>query len=177
MTTKFYLIIASAALVLSSCLKQSIPDAMLGISKQKKIKATLSYEVNGTPVAVTVDDADHQPEYSRRLYCEKSSAYLVDAISDFYGELTFTLFTDSLKVGSYSYPNYAGVGFFITDYQGPNFVYSATDYMNVNVTSYEDGHISGNFSGLLTPMINNSYGLSSSVSIKNGSFSNVPVFY
>jgi hypothetical protein len=172
---KSYLIISSVAIVLSSCLKQSIPDAMLGVSKQKKIKATLSYEVNGTSVAVTVDDADHQPDYSRRLYCQKTSAYYVEAITD-YGEFTFYLFTDSLKVGSYSYPSLSG-GLFIADYPGPNFVYYATDYMNINVTSYENGHISGNFSGLLTPKPNDIWGVASSTSVTNGSFSNVPVIY
>ena len=44
------------------------------------------------------------------------------------------------------------------------------------------GHLSGNFSGALTPMISagnpyNTYGTPGSVLITNGSFKNVPVFY
>jgi hypothetical protein len=54
--------------------------------------------------------------------------------------------------------------------------------MSFNITSYSKGHISGNFSGILTPMImagnpNNTYGPSGSVSITKGSFKDVPVFY
>lgn len=175
MTMKFYFILISMAFVLSSCLKQSIPDAMLGVSgKQNKVEATLSYEINGIPVAITVDDADNQPA-NYRLYCQKTTAYYVEAVSD-YGEFTFDLFTDSLKVGSYSYPTLSG-GLFIADYPGPSFVYYPTDYMNINVTSYENGHISGNFSGRLTPKPNDIWGNASSVSVTNGSFNNVPVFY
>jgi len=60
MIMKFYLIITAIAILLSSCLKQSIPDAMLGISKQTKITATLRYEINGNLVSISVDDADRQ---------------------------------------------------------------------------------------------------------------------
>jgi hypothetical protein len=173
---KFYLIIAAITILLSSCLKQSIPDAMLGISgKQNKITATLSYEINGNLVTVSVDDADHQAPGLHTLDCVKSNGYVLSAITDF-GEFTFTFFTDSLKVGSYNYPSNSG-GIYVTDFQGPEFVYYPTDNMNFNVTTYQDGHISGNFSGVLTPKVNNIYGAPSSVLIKNGSFKNVPVFY
>ena len=176
MTMKFYLIITAITILLSSCLKQSIPDAMLGISgKQNKITATLSYEINGNLVSVSVDDADHQDPSSYTLECVKSNGYVLDAITNF-GEFTFTFFTDSLKVGSYNYPSNSG-GIYVTDFQGPEFVYYPTDNMNFNVTTYKDGHISGNFSGMLTPKVNNIYGAPSSVSIKNGSFNNVPIVY
>jgi hypothetical protein len=146
---------------------------MLGISgKKDKITATLSYEINGTLVSVSVDDADHQLPGFRRLSCEKSNGYVLEAISDTYGEFTFTFATDSLKVGSYNYPSISG-GIYVTDFQGPEFVYYPTDYMNFNVTSYKDGQISGNFSGVLTPKPNDMWGAASSVSVTNGSFNNV----
>lgn len=174
---KFYLIIAAITFFLSSCLKRSIPDAMLGISKQKKLTATLSYEVNGNLMSISVDDADHQDPNFRTLACVKSNTYYyVDAIGDPFGEFTFNFYTDSLKVGSYNYPSNSG-GIFVADWPGPAFVYYPTDNMNFNVTTYQDGHISGNFSGVLTPKPNDIWGTPSSILIKNGSFKNVPVVY
>jgi hypothetical protein len=177
MTKQFYLIIAAMTLLLSSCLKQSIPDAMLGRSgKQNKVAATLRYEINGTLVTISVDDADNQGPGLHTLECVKSNVYNLNAVSSS-GEFVFTFLTDTLKVGSYNYPPGSG-GIYVTDFQGtPVYVYSATDNMNFEVTQYKDGHISGTFSGLLTPGINNSYGLSSSVTITNGSFTNVPIVY
>jgi len=72
---------------------------------------------------------------------------------------------------------------YVTSFEGkPQYVYNPGDNMNFTVTSYTDGHISGNFSGQLTPAISpgypdNIYGTPGSVLIKNGSFKNVPVFY
>ena len=149
---------------------------MLGRSKHAKVTATLSYEINGTLVNVSVDDADNPASNSGTLECVKlNSYYNLSALTEF-GEFTFNFYTDSLKVGSYSYPTNSG-GIFVTDFQGPNYVYSPTDKMNVNVTIYEAGHISGNFSGVLTKQVNNSWGASSTVTITNGSFKNVPIFY
>ncbi|TMI78107.1 MAG: hypothetical protein E6H10_17775 [Bacteroidetes bacterium] len=176
MIMKFYLIATAIPILLSSCLKQSIPDAMLGTSKHTKITATLSYEINGNLVNVSVDDADNQASNFHTLECVKLNGYYnLSAITDF-GEFTFNFFTDSLKVGSYNYPTNSG-GIYVTDFHGPNFVYYPMDKMNFNVTTYEAGHISGNFSGVLTPQVNNIWGAASSVTIKNGSFKNVPIFY
>jgi hypothetical protein len=179
MIKKFYLIITSITILLTSCLKQSIPDAMLGKSgKQNKITATLSYVINGTSVTISVDDANNQGPGVHTLECVKTNGYgyMLSAVGSS-GEFVFTFLTDSLKVGTYNYPPLWGPTY-VTDFQGtPQYVYSATDTMNFNVTLYKDGHISGTFSGLLTPGINNSYGLSSSVSITNGSFSNIPIIY
>jgi len=176
MIMKFYLIAAAITILLSSCLKQSIPDAMLGTSKHTKITATLSYEINGTLINVSVDDADNPTSNFHTLECVKSNSYYyLYAITDF-GEFTFDFFTDSLKVGSYSYPINSG-GIYVTDFHGPNYVYYPTDKMNFNVTTYEGGHISGIFSGVLTPKPNDIWGAASSVTIKNGSFKNVPIIY
>ncbi|MEJ0103991.1 MAG: hypothetical protein WDO19_16130 [Bacteroidota bacterium] len=173
---KFYLIITAVTILLSSCLKQSIPDAMLGTSgKKTRITATMSYEINGNLVTISVDDADHQGPGIHTLECVKSNGYVLSAVSG-YGEFVFTFLTDSLKVGSYNYPAAWGPTY-VTDFQGPQYVYNPTDNMNFDVTQYKDGHISGNFSGQLTPMINGVYGVPSSVLIKNGSFNNVPIVY
>lgn len=182
MTMKFYLTIAATTLVLSSCYKQSIADAMLGVTGSKQTTtATLSYEINGNPVSISVKDADHQLAGSPTLYCEKSGGYILSGISSF-GEIVFTFHTDSLIVGNYKYTSYYGP-MYVTSFEGkPQYVYNPGDNMNFTVTSYTDGHISGNFSGQLTPAISpgypdNIYGTPGSVLIKNGSFKNVPVFY
>ena len=183
MMMKFYLTIAAISIVLSSCLKQSIADAMLNRSGQQanNITASLSYEINGKLVKISVEDADHQAPTYRRLSCEKSVGYVLSGAGS-EGAIVYTFFTDSLKVGSYNYPSNFGP-LYVTDFKGvPQYVYGPTDHMNFTVTSYKDGHISGNFSGQLTPAViagypDNVYGTSGSVLIKNGSFSNVPVIY
>ena len=97
---KFIWIVAIASFTFSSCLKQSIPDAMLGRTVQQadKVNASLSYEINGTPVKVTVQDADNQPPGFRRLYCEKSGSYNFNALVTG-GEFVYTFFYRQFKGG------------------------------------------------------------------------------
>ena len=177
MSKKYYLIISAIAIFMSSCLKQSIPDAMRGLSgKQSRITATLSYEINGEPVSITVDDADHQGTGIHTLECVKSNGYILSAVGSS-GELVFTFLTDSLEVGSYNYPAAWGQTY-VTDFQGtPQYVYNPSDNMNFFVSQYKDGHINGTFSGQLTPMPNNMPGDPGSVLIKNGLFNNIPIVY
>ena len=176
---KFYLALFSITIVLSSCLKQSIADAML--NSTKGATATMSYEINGTPVKISVSDADNWNGGYYTLSCQKSGGYVLSGVGD-YGEFVFTFFTDSLKVGNYKYTSSSGP-MYVTDFQGqPSYVAGPTDNMNFNVTSYKDARISGNFSGQITPAVmqgpyGNVYGTYGSVVIKNGSFNNVPVVY
>lgn len=182
---KFYLIGAVMMIVFSSCLKQSIADAMLDPEKSGKGSktATLSYEINGNPVSISVPDADNQGSSAYpSLYCSKDpGSYILQGVGNT-GYFVFSFYTDSLKVGNYKYTGANGEIFF-TDYNNNNaFIYAPTDSMSFNITSYTKGHISGNFSGVLTPMISagnpyNTYGTASSVSITKGSFKNIPVFY
>lgn len=68
---RFYVIALAMAIVLSSCLKQSIPDAILG--SKKSGTATLSYKINGNAVNISVNDADNQNTYpSYTLGCTKA---------------------------------------------------------------------------------------------------------
>lgn len=182
---KFYFKAAIVMILFSSCLKQSIPDAMLGTknSGNGNITAILSYKLNGNAVNLSVPDADHQSSYPYyTLACSKNTGYYsLDGMTDA-GEFAFSFYTDSLTVGNYKYSGGTGE-IFVTDYNNTNeFVYSPGDSMSINITSYKNGHISGNFAGALTPMIsagnpNNTYGAPGSVLITNGSFQNVPVFY
>lgn len=180
---KVYIVAIVTAILFSSCLKQSISDAMLNAEngEMKSITATLSYKINGNSVNIQVDDADKQSG-NYTLGCSKATGYYaLQALSDF-GETSFIFYTDSLTNGNYKYTANYGDMFFI-DYNNTNeFVHAPSDSMSFNITSYDNGHISGNFSGKLTPLItagnpNNIYGEPGSVLITNGSFQNVPVFY
>ena len=175
---------------LSSCLKQSIADAMIADSEAPGANsvATMTYEVNGNTVTTSVKDPDSQSPTGYQLGCSKtpnpgtnSSYYDLDCISTS-GEMTFIFGTDSLTVGNYALTGIYG-DMFVLSYNGEDeFLHDPSDSISFNITSYSQGHISGNFSGRLTPMItagnpNNVYGSPGSVLITNGSFKNVPVFY
>ena len=71
---------------------------------------------------------------------------------------------------------------YVTTFGAAQYLYGPADYMSFTITSYANGHISGNFSGKLTPLVmagnpNNYYGTPGSTLITNGSFNNVPVIY
>jgi hypothetical protein len=178
---KIYLTLFAVTILLSSCFKQSIADAMLNTAKGGT--ATLSYEINGTPAKISVRDADNQTGGYYTLSCGKANyGYVLSGVTDL-GEFTFTFNTDSLKAGNYKYTSYYYRDMYVTDFQGrPCYIAGPTDNMDVNITSYKNGRVSGNFTGQVTPATsqpfgNNVYGTFGSVVIKNGSFSNVPVIY
>jgi hypothetical protein len=176
---------------LSSCLKQSIADAMIAEQNSGTrggSVATMTYTVRGYTVTTSVNNADSQDPRGYQLGCSKtvypgtnSSVYILDCLSNS-GEMAFTFSTDSLTIGDYEYSGIYGE-LFILSYNGEDeFVHDPTDFVRFNITSYSQGHISGTFSARLTPMImagnpNNVYGASGSVLVTNGSFTNVPVFY
>jgi hypothetical protein len=181
---KLYLITAIISILLSSCLKQSIPDAMLDSKSsggQGAATATLSYKVNGNAVNISVPNAESQDPNYYTLGCSKSTGYSLDGLSSS-GEITFTFYTDSLTIGNYIYTASYGDMYFVRYNGQDEYVHGPTDSLSFNITSYKNGLISGNFSGQLTPLIsastiNNIYGVPGSTLITNGSFQNVPVFY
>ncbi len=178
---RFYVIAIAMAIVLPSCLKQSITDAIL--DSKKSGTATLSYKINGNAVNISVNDADNQITYPYYILgCTKDAGfYSLSGISDGV-ETSFLFYTDSLTVGNYKYLGTYGDMFFIDYHNTPEYVHAPSDSMSFNITSYNNGHISGNFSGVLTPLVtagtfNNIFGDPGSVSITNGSFENIPVYY
>lgn len=181
---KLFLVTAVISILLSACLKQSIPDAMLNSENsggQGNVTATLSYKVNGSAVNISVSNAESQDPNYYTLGCTKSVDYNLDGLSSS-GEITFTFYTDSLTIGNYIYTSNYGDWYFISYNGQDEYTHGPSDSMSFNVTSYKNGLISGNFSGQLTPMIsagnpNNIYGAPGSILITNGSFQNVPVFY
>lgn len=172
------------AILFSSCLKESIPDAMLHSNNtggSGGTTATLSYKINGTPVNISVADADNQNANSYTLGCIKSNGYFLDALSNT-GEFTYAFYRDSLITGTYSDTGNDG-DMYLIRYNGTDeYVHDPLDSFSITITKYDKGHISGTFSGKLTPLvtgslINNIFGTPGSVSVTNGSFQNVPVFY
>ena len=172
------------AFFLSSCLKQSIPEAMLGDKNpgKAKVTATFSYKKNGTPVSLTVDDVANQSSVPyRSLACiKKPGYYSLEAVTSV-GEFNFWLRTDSLTAGNYKHTGADGEIFVMNYINTAEFIHAPSDNMSFNITSYNNGYISGNFSGLLTPMVSFGtpiiFGAPGSVAITNGVFENVPVIY
>lgn len=184
---KLYFIYAITPILLSSCLKQSIPDAMLAAKdsggqggNRGNVTAMLSFKINGNPVNISVSDAGSQNPSSYTLGCTKSNGYVLDGISSS-GEITFTFYTDSLTPGNYQWTGSYGDMYFIDYNNQAEYVHAATDTMSFNLTTYRNGLISGNFSGRLSPLvtagITNTYGVPGSILVTNGTFQNVPVFY
>jgi len=178
---KHYLVTIIAVFFFSSCLKQSIPDAMLAAKNSggpAKITATLSYEVNGNAVNISVNDADKQNPHSFTLGCSKLDYYALTGLSTS-GDFTFVFYTTTLTTGHYDFTGAFGE-FYMLRYNGTDeYVHARSDSLSLNITSYANRHINGNFSGVLTPRLDansNRFGTPSSVSITNGSFKNVPVF-
>lgn len=182
MTAKISLILATLTVLLSSCYKQSIPDAMLNNPGKQTTTATMSYEINGNKVTIIGKEVNYPGARYQTLECVKSGGYVLSGVLDVGADFVFTFYTDSLKLGNYKFTNSWG-NFYVTTFEGrPQYVYGPADHMSFNVTSYKEGRISGNFTGQLTPAISQGpvspiYGVPGSVVIKNGSFTNVPVIY
>lgn len=181
---KSYLVLFVISIFFASCLKQSIPDAMLAARKGNTgvTTATLGYQVNGSPVQISVSDAINQSPGYRTLSCIKDAGYYgLSGVSNT-REISFVFFTDTLVLGDYSYNGSYGESFFLRYNGVEQYTAVATDYLTFSVTSYENSRISGSFSGQLTPMISDgnggfTYGSYNSTKITNGVFKNVPVFY
>lgn len=178
-----FTIAVTIVLFLSSCLKESIPEAMLNKKNGPKVTATFSCKVNGAPATLTVEDVANQGSVPyRTISCTKQTGtYDLFAMLDT-GPIDLYFFTDTLTLGNYRYTT-ADVGQqHVIYFSGQSeFLQAPADYISINVTSYNNGYISGNFSALLTPMVDGNppykFGTPSSISVTEGSFNNVPVFY
>lgn len=181
---RYYMVLITTCVFFASCLKQSIPDAMLSDKHRNTggVTAMLSYEIKGIPVQISVPDAGSQNPLYATLSCIKYPGfYSLSGLSST-GEITFTFYTDTLTLGNYTYNGSYGEEFFMSFYNENQYTVITTDYLTFSVTSYENGCISGSFSGQLTPMINNGnngfiHGDYGSTKITNGVFQNIPVFY
>ena len=179
---KLYLVTIIGMIFLSSCLKESIPDAMLGAKNAGIITAAMSYKINGEPVSISLKNADRQDpnSYYYTLLCIKSGNYYSLAGRSNTSELDFTFFTDSLTTKNYKYIGAYGEMFAVAYNQTEGYLFAPTDSLSFNITTYNNGLISGTFSGAVSPVTaggGSILGTPGSILITDGSFQNVPVFY
>src|ERR1700733_11218964 len=144
--------------------------------------ATLSYELNGNPVKITVANAGNQDPNAYMLGVNKSPGLYIFSGLGSTGETNFLFYTDSLTAIKYTCTGNYGDMFFISYNGQDEFVHVESDFLSLTITSCNNGRISGTFSGQLTPIINagainNTFGNPGSIMITNGVFENVPVFY
>lgn len=168
------------ALFFASCLKESIPEAIANKKNGPKVPASFSFKVNGITKSYSVADVRKEITYSSPSFsCTKTAdRYNIFGKVEI-GSAYFSIFTDSLSVGNYTQTTVtakADTGYL------PFYIYAPTDRVSINISSHSNGYISGNFTALLTPVIDGSripytYGAPSSIAITEGSFKNVPVFY
>lgn len=179
---KIFLSFLFLIFTLSSCLKQTIAEAMQN-SESNNVgdsDASISYRVNGTEVKTTLNQVQNNTTGYRRLYCQKDPAGYTLSFVSLTGELIFSFYTNTLQNKNYVYRGSNGTKFFL-DYNNTNsYTRYPTDSMSFNITTIDNGHINGNFSGKLTPSIvggaPDTYGASGSILITNGTFKNIPVF-
>lgn len=181
---KYTALLLTLSIFLSSCLKESIPGAMLKKQHGTAVPASFSYKLNGNPVNLTIDDVRNQITVPfAPLSCTKvPGRYEMFAMTEA-GGFSLFFFTDSLVVGSYNYTTGDVGEMYVLDYfNQTEFLHAPTDRVSINVTSKANGYISGNFSAVLTPMVDGStnpyiFGTPSSINVTEGKFSNVPLFY
>lgn len=176
------------AIVLSSCSKQSIADAMLQKEEQGSGggSISMSYQVNGALVKTVVSDAANQGSL-KKLVCQKSFYDIngmnyyrfVLSLGSTSSELVFLFYTDSIRTTNYVYRSSSGTQHFLYYNNINGYIHDATDSMSINITTNTNNRISGNFSGRLTPdgPTPNTYGAAGSIAITNGTFENIPLVY
>jgi hypothetical protein len=110
--------------------------------------------------------------------------YLLNAQKGGNNVAIMTLVTDSLRTTTYHYDSTANDHtydvflFTIMANGNQSALMYGGDYLDVKITSYNSGHISGTFSGKLTPIANNfDYNYKGSVTITDGKLNNIPVIY
>jgi hypothetical protein len=181
---KYCIAALTLAILLSSCLKESIPEAMLKKQHGTAVPARFSYKLNGNPVTLTIDDVRNQITVPYApLGCTKvPGRYEMFAMTEA-GGFSLFFFTDSLAVGAYNYTTGDVGEMYVLDYFNQSeFLHAATDRVNINITSHSNGYINGTFTALLTPLVDGGtnpyiFGTASSINVTEGSFTNVPVFY
>ena len=178
---KLFVTAALTTLLLTSCLKESISDSLLASTNPATPSgpvATFSYDLNGQHVS-----------YDEGIYCDRTiispstyPTYILGSESSNGGDFVFTLPTDTLTVADYHYKlSYTGADIYVLSSSlGNCYLNSAGDSVDLNITSYSNGYISGNFSFVLTPALSEGptiFGTPGSVIITNGVFQNMPVVY
>jgi hypothetical protein len=146
----------------------------------------IQYKVNGQ--LVIIDNADSINGASVSI-AKQLKGYLPDTRYLLHGQkgveemLIASMVTDSLKKDRYHYDSaymHAAVsGTFTLTYHGDGcIIYFKDDYFEINITSFKNGRVTGNFSAKLTPLTGIlDYGSGGSVIVSDGLINNVSVSY
>src|SRR4029079_5326099 len=107
--------------------------------------------------------------------------YLLNAQKKTDNVILTTIVTDSLHEINYHYDsayNAANAGFFEFTLESQGIVsslYISGDYIDINITSYKNSRVSGNFTAKVSPL--SDYNTRGTVLITDGVLDNVPVTY
>lgn len=165
------------AIIFFSCKKD--PSTPSGTNASGSIE----FKVNGG--AMVMDNVDlltgqYVLFYKQLQGIAPKTRYLLNAQKGANNILGFTIVTDSLQKTNYHYAGALNLGeSFALDYNGQiSGILSQGDYLDINITDYRNGRISGNFTAVFTPTsIPPGVGQPGSVKVTEGKINNVQVIY
>lgn len=166
--------------------------ASVSCSKDKKNQApatsaagSIQYKVNGQLIVMdNVNFANNEGAiFVRQLKGPvlSQTRYLLNAQKGTTNVILTTIVTDSLHQINYHYDsayNTANSGVFEFTLESAGIVsslYFSGDYIDINITSYKNSRVSGNFSAKVSPL--SDYSTRGTVLITDGVLDNVPVTY
>jgi hypothetical protein len=150
---------------------------------------TFQYKVNGNLVTIkniSIADAEYTIFFKQLSGTAiPHSRYMFNGQNGVNNVWVFGIISDSLTVGNYILDTTAITGGLITTmtYNGAqSAIYYSGDKMEINITHYSDGYISGNFTAKMTPFIIDNNGLvdyskRGTTLITEGEFKNVKCIY
>ena len=145
---------------------------------------TVQYKVNGnlfTIKDISISYVQHVM-FAKQLQGTAFPRYIFSGQKEPYNFLGFGIESDSLTVGNYTYDTTSYL-FRQTNwvlYNGAQSVlYYAGDNMSINITSYSNGFISGNFTAKFTPFSGTGldYSKRGTTLITEGEFKNIKCVY
>ena len=180
-------------IILSICIISCSKNKQTPTTPQPPLQvdsSSISFKFNDTLVTIKggINSyvSNREGVYASKVLTPNSKwVYNISAQSGFYNGLLLQIYIDSLLVQPYHYfltqPYYwvnpyqglfLGIQYKNNDYE----IYLPNDSVNVNITSFSNGYISGTFSADLTPRKPPKPG-PGSTKITDGSFQNLQVVY
>ncbi len=144
---------------------------------------TFQYKVNGNLVSINnvSIDAGEYVAFAKQLQGTvlAHTRYLFNGQKGVNNIWIFAIQTDSLTTTSYSLDSTnAGIITTMTFNAQQSALFYSSDYMNINITSYTNGLISGNFSAKFTPLTGGlKYENRGTTIITDGVFKNIKCIY
>jgi len=148
---------------------------------------SISYKVNGT--LITMDNKNN-PSGEGAIFAKQlapllpQTRYQLNAQKGSGNLLGFTILSDSLHETNYHYDssiignNFVLYTFNLAFNGQPGVIFFKGDKLDITISSYKNGSITGTFSGNLTPIAGAvDYNLRGTLSITEGVINNVPVTY